>query len=937
MLEPSQHFQDSSPQMSLNADRVNRSLGLLEQATGVSRGSLRTPAQSSRSGTQEPSLQQKMDQSFLSPMQPLRSFALEDSSVYEASPQRQMLFTPSGKLSASLMETSHNLRQRSILTTPGHTASGAVEQSLMLTPQGPLDETKFDKFNFLVEADPGVAATEGLYEEFYHSFKTHQSSHEVFILVQKYEELCQEQVDLLSKLTRRAIPGQHKFEKTRQVLHQLEHEKCTWRLLASLYQDRQMTSEGMDDKELDTQPSYKNKSDKDIVNTLYENDASVRQAQIIVDWLESCAADQLQSQDERVEYFSQSVCWENSLHNMQQKVGGGVPLPRNHVTSLDPDAPIRENKQLADLDKEDEVRLLKDIFICIRSGQMEEAQRLCKKCSQSWRAATLEGWRLYHDPNISNDTGHEPIEGNHFRDVWKKVCWRMAEDERFHLYERATYAALSGNLKELLPACNSWSDYLWAYFKVMVDQKVEQTLRDHLILSRPLEALPPNFDQKMLTVPNIFHELQATPHKNVETEAKFKLHIVQKYMILDELDVLTEEMAEWLNRSDGGESVSSHLIRFMAHFILTIRSLGLQTREETTVRIIEEFVKDLIASNRTELVAIYVAQLPPSLQVAYYAKFLEGISEQEDQQRCLQLAEDAGLDVAAITKAVVENICTGSDDVITELIARDSLEAVTTEEDQKKIDAITWLVFDPSQRSEALKQSNALIRTFLELKKHNAAHEVFQKVPQDSIDTIMRNWQATAGSVPLRPDDANAIREHLCIKAYLDALNAFNDWFDHYHNKKPNRPICPPNASFHDKVRFEHEEREFKMELHKWDQTLSILTKGFSDTAYNVLLFVDGGWMVDQQESLEEDKMRQEQLVRLRSRCIPSLFTLLHTVLHTRGMFRECLTLADEIASEEFQLYKVFTKPELRQFLSRLRESSVQLLDQGLDALGYEI
>ena len=35
------------------------------------------------------------------------------------------------------------------------------------------------------------------------------------------------------------------------------------------------------------------------------------------------------------------------------------------------------------------------------------------------------------------------------------------------------------------------------------------------------------------------------------------------------------------------------------------------------------------------------------------------------------------------------------------------------QEDRHKIEAIDWLVFDPSQRSEALKQSNAIIRTFL--------------------------------------------------------------------------------------------------------------------------------------------------------------------------------------------------------------------------------
>ena len=55
------------------------------------------------------------------------------------------------------------------------------------------------------------------------------------------------------------------------------------------------------------------------------------------------------------------------------------------------------------------------------------------RCGQSWRAATLEGWRLSHDPNFYNTNslsdGHmSSLEGNVFRDVWKSVCWRMASE-----------------------------------------------------------------------------------------------------------------------------------------------------------------------------------------------------------------------------------------------------------------------------------------------------------------------------------------------------------------------------------------------------------------------------------------------------------------------------------------------------------------------------
>lgn len=43
-----------------------------------------------------------------------------------------------------------------------------------------------------------------------------------------------------------------------------------------------------------------------------------------------------------------------------------------------------------------------------------QAQRLCKRCGQAWRAATLEGWKLYHDPNMTSGNLHEqsfPVTG----------------------------------------------------------------------------------------------------------------------------------------------------------------------------------------------------------------------------------------------------------------------------------------------------------------------------------------------------------------------------------------------------------------------------------------------------------------------------------------------------------------------------------------------
>ena len=39
--------------------------------------------------------------------------------------------------------------------------------------------------------------------------------------------------------------------------------------------------------------------------------------------------------------------------------------------------------------------------------------------------------------------------------------------------------------------------------------------------------------------------------------------------------------------------------------------------------------------------------------------------------------------------------------------------SVCLQDEQEKIDALEWLVFDPMQRSAALRQANALMRSFL--------------------------------------------------------------------------------------------------------------------------------------------------------------------------------------------------------------------------------
>ncbi|XP_037551918.1 nuclear pore complex protein Nup107 [Nematolebias whitei] len=776
----------------------------------------------------------------------------------------------------------------------------------------------------LKEDDPGEAAAASLFPEFLASFLKHSSS-AVFELLEDYQNICQEKVDVLQSMVLRA--GQN--SKTAGVRWLLQQENCTWRLVASLYRDRvQLALE--DDMMIDmVDPS---KSEKLVVEQLFQRDAVIRQSQLVIDWLESIAKDQIRDFSDNIEYYAKNVCWENTLHALKMRRKSGATLTVPLVTELDPDAPLRQQRPLADLDREDDARLLKNLFTLIRAGMTDEAQRLCKRCGQAWRAATLEGWKLYHDPNTTSGSSElQPVEGNPHRGIWKACCWRMAEEEQLNRYERAIYASLSGNLRPLLTVCESWEDCVWAHFRVMVDSLVEKHLVSSGMAHEEVESLPREYLEANWTMEKVFEELQASESKRVLDEIKEHFHVIQKFIILGDLDGLMEEFSGWLAAS---KPLPSHLLRFMSHLLLFFRSLGLALKEEVCVDVLKAYVSILIRDQQTDLVASYVGQLPADHATAQYAAFLETVTQPELRPRCLQLATGAGLDVSAITKLVVEAVRERDDTDFTH--HSQTLETGTTKDDQKKIDIIDWLLFDPAHRAEALKQSNAIMRKFLALQKNEAAKTVFSKVPEDSMKEIYSQWTSVGQTAPLLAEDENAIREHLCIRAYLEAHEAFTDWFSHS-SSAPQKPVPAPEAKFTERVANEMREKEYQAALTAWSCRLDVLTEDVKERIYNVLLFVDGGWMVDNRQESEVDTERSHQMAALRSLCLPRLTFLLLSVLQSSSRHQEALRLADIISSDQHRLYRVFSKEEMRRFLQKLRESSLALLDRGLDPLGYEL
>ncbi|XP_055904277.1 nuclear pore complex protein Nup107 [Eupeodes corollae] len=754
-----------------------------------------------------------------------------------------------------------------------------------------------------------------LFPQFLEVLQSHNNDSEVFDTIQDIIHICSGIVDELDRDGMRTMYIKQKCEEHLWF----EQEHITWKLLYALYKDRIMVqTEPMEEVALGC-------SDKEVISQLYSCNSHIREYQLIVDWLEACYV-----KDETMHVghsTDRTVAWENTLFQLQNPHDVAFSNGRETIKSLDPDAPVREKKRLHPLDEEDNLRLSKGIFAEIRQGKIDEAMALCKYCGQTWRAALLEGWRLYEDPNYESANPREkiPVEGNPRRDIWKKCAWMMADSNKFDEYTRAIAGALCGHLESLKAVLSkSWLDLLWAYLKVQIDIRVESEIRS---------IMPQEYWDNKMSLEQIFNELSVHKNESVKKEARDKMHTIQKYIILDNIPEMLQKMKLWVEE----EKLSPHMLRFLSHIVLFMRQIGKVDKEEIADVIIKAFVECLIELKEPQLVAFYTASLPSKMQVMLYSKFLETIKETSARAAALEEAVSAGLDVQGITKHTVQTIRTR---VIDEEVVEQRQQGDISQWDLEKIKALEWLTFYPEQKGELLWQANALSRTFLAQGKTECMRAAFNIVPADALAQIISIY-GSKDNFPCREECS--IKEYLSYKVYLVALDGFNDWSQLYHNRPKEPQAANVNANFTERIASEHKEQSYRSELDRWKMNLNEQTSVTRDALFNILLFPEKGWLVDPDSSKNPANVDQldwenrlHQLQKLRSVCIPEIVLLLHKVLQQSGDYKGCIKLADEISSELRQLYKVYTKHKLAELLAKISESCLTLLNEKLDPWGYQ-
>jgi len=315
--------------------------------------------------------------------------------------------------------------------------------------------------------------------------------------------------------------------------------------------------------------------------------------------------------------------------------------------------------------------------------------------------------------------------------------------------------------------------------------------------------------------------------------------------------------------------------------------------------------------------------------------------EDSDRRLAISLARESNLPIKDIKSRVVENVF-ALETLINPESGDEDLELLI----KKKIDILTWLLFDKSQRDEAIYQTNALIRTLVASEKFHDAQTACFKLPDDSIPTVTTH--CTNDSRELDAKQANSIAENLCWQHYFKAKEAFSDWFEHFHRGKPVQPELPDNPSFTDRAAHGEKSKQYAIDLERWQCSQEIQSKEACDRLMNTIT-ISGGWLVDQNsvpsadgeeegEVSEVDRQRSREIDYLRKLCLPQLVLLLHSVLHNTGQFERAIAIADLIASEKHCLYEVYVQDNMKELLQKLRDSSLEAMaTASQDAWGHKI
>ncbi|KAJ3283731.1 Nucleoporin nup84 [Rhizoclosmatium sp. JEL0117] len=577
----------------------------------------------------------------------------------------------------------------------------------------------------------------------------------------------------------------------------LRLEARTWDLLFRLLDIRIEAEDDISDAAV---PSVYS-SDQAIVLAAIKKDKNLAELMAVKEWLEVFAPDPAPVENRKgYRIFTQK--------SLRSKPAGSV--------AMDPDAPIRTKIQLHQDDANYEHALHRALFSYLRRGDLQSMAQFCRDVDEPWKAASLQGAAYFRDSLVDGEKyDDEGTSGNINRDLWKLTCLEIAKEPSFDAYERAIYGVLGGNVSTVTPVCQTWEDLVWNHYSYYVETVLDQHLSTVPHLTKANNEYSKEDVPESVPLPNeLFDRLNNHESNEIRAAAQNPFRIIQAMLILNLVDPLLMSVHTQLaQQSHGNIPQLPTFLRFMVHLILTLRSVSypIQAKDSADF-IIKTYIDLLIAARKFSIVAIYVGQLPSTLQIECYAQFLEGLAvDKETRYEYILQGKECGIDMQTTCRRAVE--LTFETGIFQHPVPRKAADVFVSNMDDevsdavyKQVRALEWVLFDPLQKGEALGQCNRLVRRFLVHGQVHIVREILSTLPEGFIE---KKWLKSAmkeatlaeardiagleGLTPMTRRLAAGAVEFLCYTSLVKSFEGLVKW-NEFLGMKPLRGVNEGDA-----------------------------------------------------------------------------------------------------------------------------------------------
>lgn len=335
------------------------------------------------------------------------------------------------------------------------------------------------------------------------------------------------------------------------------------------------------------------------------------------------------------------------------------------ITSLDPDAPARQERTLEQQDAYIERALWIACYEMLRRGKpWSEVCDWCEERREGWRAVTM-GKTMATSDTASNM-------------AWRKMCYLASKSETVGDYEAAVYGLLGGNVDAVKKISRSVDDHLYVHYNAVLIQQF-----DHYLHKNYPQRIPQTLNKRgytqdsvadanaaqldIITLINGLRKTSTTKH-----ESNTPIKMLQSYLLANETESLihtvgsaiadvqniegnpvdmTNRIRAIMNYGSGYPEdqviTDPRSLRIATHICLilqVLRTSELQPDEQDIEdNVVDAYIQELRSVGKRDATPTYASRLQKERYMIAMSRVFQDVSSTKEREELLSLVDGFGL------------------------------------------------------------------------------------------------------------------------------------------------------------------------------------------------------------------------------------------------------------------------------------------------------